>query len=63
MTTFYISAVKPGSRAARPAAVDGPSAAPFLSVWTVSQTQILCTPGNPRQATQEDILAIYKSLM
>ena len=22
-----------------------------------------CTPGNPRQATQEDILAIYKSLM
>ena len=23
----------------------------------------VCTPGNPRQATQEDILAIYKSLM
>ena len=23
----------------------------------------VCTPGNPRQATEEDILAIYKSLM
>ena len=23
----------------------------------------VCTPGNPRKATKEDILAIYKSLM
>ena len=23
----------------------------------------VCTPGNPRKATEEDILAIYKSLM